>query len=111
MSDSPDSQVKPLRVSKLDVAEYPPGRQTRLLVEPVHDGVGHAIRVPVVVFRGARSDGPVFGVTAALTERGRHVITCSIEHPALEQACLQFESAGGSVTSNSGLPLLSCCRP
>lgn len=38
---------------------------SRLLVDLVHDGIGRAIRLPVIVVRGRRP-GPVFGVTAAL---------------------------------------------
>lgn len=52
-------------VETLDVEELPLERATRILVDLVHDGMGRAIRLPVVVVRGRRS-GPVFGITAAL---------------------------------------------
>ncbi len=43
----------------------PPERVSRILVDLIHDGVGQAVRLPVIVIRGRRS-GPVFGITAAL---------------------------------------------
>ncbi len=52
-------------VQSLEIDELPLGGVSRLLVDLVHDGMGRAIRLPVVVVRGRR-DGPVFGVTAAL---------------------------------------------
>lgn len=54
-----------LCVRALEVHELPPERVSRLLVDLVHDGMGRAVRLPVIVVRGRR-DGPVFGITAAL---------------------------------------------
>jgi len=48
---------------------------------------------------GTESDNAaIVGVAEALAERGRHVVTCSIEHPAVEQACAYLESRGWRVT-------------
>lgn len=48
---------------------------------------------------GTESDNAaVLGVVDASAARGRHVVTSSIEHPAVEQACRRHESRGGSVT-------------
>ncbi len=54
-----------LCVDALDVNALPMGRKTRLLVGLVHDGLGRALRIPVIAVRGTRP-GPVFGITAAL---------------------------------------------
>ncbi|MCB9645013.1 MAG: succinylglutamate desuccinylase/aspartoacylase family protein [Deltaproteobacteria bacterium] len=51
-------------VNQLEVGALPEGL-TRLFVELVGDGLGHGIRVPVMVMRGTRP-GPVFGLTACL---------------------------------------------
>jgi predicted deacylase len=51
-------------VNRLDVSALPEGL-SRLFVELVGDGLGHGIRVPVMVMRGARP-GPVFGLTACI---------------------------------------------
>ena len=52
-------------VDTLRVEDLPAGRVTRLLVDLVHDGMGRAIQLPVIVVKGRRP-GPIFGVTAAL---------------------------------------------
>lgn len=52
-------------VAELAVEDLPPERTSRLLVDLVHDGMGRATRLPVIVVRGRR-EGPVFGITAAL---------------------------------------------
>jgi len=52
-------------VETLAVEDLPLEHTTRLLVDLVHDGMGRAVRLPVIVVRGRR-EGPVFGITAAL---------------------------------------------
>ena len=54
-----------LKRTEIDPDEFPVGRTSRVMVEMVHDALGRAVRVPVLVKRGARP-GPVFGLTAAL---------------------------------------------
>ncbi len=53
------------RVSALEVDELPLGRKVRLVVDLIEDGLGRAVRIPVVAVRGKRS-GPVVGLTCAL---------------------------------------------
>lgn len=52
-------------VETLDLESLPVGAISRLLVTIGHDPLGGAMRLPVLVARGARP-GPVFGLTAAL---------------------------------------------
>lgn len=48
---------------------------------------------------GTESDNAaIIGVAEALVERGRHVVTCSIEHPAVEESCAYLESRGWRIT-------------
>jgi len=48
---------------------------------------------------GTESDNAaIIGVAEALAERGRHVVTCSIEHPAVERSCAYLENRGWRVT-------------
>ncbi len=52
-------------VETLDIEQLPRGSSTRLMVDLIHDGLGRAMQLPVVVARG-KHPGPVFGLTAAL---------------------------------------------
>lgn len=52
-------------VEALDVESLPTDAVSRLLVEVAHGPLGGALRLPMLVARGARP-GPVFGLTAAL---------------------------------------------
>jgi len=48
---------------------------------------------------GTESDNAaIVGVAEALAERGRHVVTCRIEHPAVVQPCAYLERRGWRVT-------------
>ncbi|MEX1365403.1 MAG: succinylglutamate desuccinylase/aspartoacylase family protein [Nannocystaceae bacterium] len=58
-----DTRVQCVEALRID--ELPAERITRLLVDLIHDGMGRATRLPVIVVKGRRP-GPVFGVTAAL---------------------------------------------
>jgi cysteine desulfurase len=40
----------------------------------------------------------IFGVAEAFADRGRHIITSTIEHPAVLNACAELESKGWDVT-------------
>ncbi len=53
------------RVTEFDVELGEPGTRTNLFVELIHDGLGRAVGVPIVLVRGKRP-GPVFGITCAL---------------------------------------------
>ena len=54
-----------LPVCELDIDSLPTGCVSRLAVDVVDDGLGHPVRVPVLVAKGRRP-GPTFGITAAL---------------------------------------------
>jgi cysteine desulfurase len=48
---------------------------------------------------GTESDNAaIVGVAEALARRGRHLIISSIEHPAVDEACLYLEGRGWAVT-------------
>jgi cysteine desulfurase len=48
---------------------------------------------------GTESDNAaIVGVAEALADRGRHIVTTVIEHPAVEQACVYLERRGWNVT-------------
>jgi predicted deacylase len=54
-----------LAVDRIEVGELARGEKHRLALALVQNGLGEAVRVPVMVARGVR-DGPVFGLTAAV---------------------------------------------
>jgi len=48
---------------------------------------------------GTESDNAaIVGVAESLADRGRHIVTSAIEHPAVDQACVYLERRGWSVT-------------
>jgi predicted deacylase len=55
----------PKIVTKLDLANLPPGTRHNLHLQLFRDPAGQPLRVPVLVVRGAEP-GPVLGVTAAI---------------------------------------------
>jgi len=59
------SRTAPQIVDAVRPEDYEPGTISRLMVDIAHDGLSQAIRLPVLLARGARP-GPVFGVTAAV---------------------------------------------
>lgn len=67
--------------SALDIDEIPAGRRSRRLIELGHDGLGRAVRTPVVIVRGRRP-GPVFGITCAL--HGNELNGILVAHRLLE---------------------------
>jgi len=79
------------------------GRRAREVVEEGRREVAallHA-RPGDIVFTsgGTESDNAaVIGVAEALAERGRHIVTTAIEHPAVDRACAYLEGRGWSVT-------------
>ncbi|MCA9650253.1 MAG: succinylglutamate desuccinylase/aspartoacylase family protein [Myxococcales bacterium] len=52
-------------VESLELESLPPGGVTRFRLDMVRDGMGEAIRLPVIVVRGGRP-GPTVGLTAAI---------------------------------------------
>jgi predicted deacylase len=80
------TETRPRSVEALEVNDIPRGTETRLLVRLVHDGLGHALRVPVVVARG-KKDGPVLGITAAV--HGNELNGIPVIHRLLDRVDLQ----------------------
>ena len=55
----------PLKLDSLVLDDLPKGKLSRVMLTLVHDGLGHPIKLPILIIRGQRT-GPVFGITAAL---------------------------------------------
>jgi cysteine desulfurase len=65
----------------------------------VADLVGADPNEIVFVSGGTEADNlALFGVAEAFADRGRHVVTTRIEHPAVLNACSELESRGWDVT-------------
>ncbi len=86
-------------IDQLDISELPNGRTTRLLVSLVHDGIGRATRIPVIVIKGNRA-GPVFGVTAAL--HGNELNGIPVIHKLVEN--IQASAIRGAIVA---MPVLN----
>jgi cysteine desulfurase len=87
----------------------PSGRQ-HVFGQEAHDAV-EAARAQVAALLGARADEIVFtsgatesnnlavrGLARSLAERGRHVVTTSVEHAAVLEPCRTLEREGFTVT-------------
>ncbi len=79
------------------------GQEARLGVENARRQVasllGCAPKDIVFTSGGTEADNlAVFGTVRAIHERGRHVITSQIEHPAVINACEQLEREGAAIT-------------
>ena len=73
-----------------------PGVRARSAVEDARTRVASLLGCErdEIVFTsgGTESDNAaIVGVAEALADRGRHVVTTSIEHPAVEEACRYLE--------------------
>jgi len=83
-------------------SDHPYGHRARKAVGTARDSVAGLIgcRADEVVFTGGgtESDNAALLGIAAAASRGRHLITSAIEHPAVENTCLQLESQGWEVT-------------
>jgi predicted deacylase len=53
------------RIRELDLADYEPGTTTHAWLHVINNGLGEPVRIPLIIARGD-TDGPVFGLTAAL---------------------------------------------
>jgi len=54
-----------------------------------------------IIFTGCATEAnnlALRGVTRALRDQGRHMITCTVEHPAVAQPCKRLEEDGWEVT-------------
>lgn len=82
---------------------YSLGREAREAVEEARENVAGLIGAqPEEVYftsGGTESDNwAVFGVAAAKASKGKHIITCKIEHHAILEACHTLEKQGWGVT-------------
>lgn len=79
------------------------GTRARHIVEASRQEVARLLRCDPseIVFTsgGTESDNAaVLGTALALRDRGRHLITSAVEHPAVEEACQRLIALGFSVT-------------
>jgi cysteine desulfurase len=79
------------------------GRQTRVLVDEARDSIAHALGAPAssIAFcsGGTEANNTILkGVAAALKERGRHLVTSCIEHPAVLDTCAYLAQQGYTIT-------------
>jgi cysteine desulfurase NifS/selenium donor protein len=82
---------------------HPQGVRARQAVETarrqVADLLGCHPEEVIFTSGGTESDNAALvGVAEATTGRGRHLVTSSVEHPAVEEACRYLESRGWTVT-------------
>ncbi len=82
---------------------YSLGRETRDAVEIAREQVADLIgALPEEIYftsGGTESDNwAVFGVTSAKASKGKHIITCKIEHHAILEPCHTLEKQGYAVT-------------
>ncbi len=80
-------------VRRIEVADWPTGRASKLALETVADGLARDILLPVIVARGSKP-GPVLGLTAAL--HGNELNGLSVIHRLLQDLDLR-EMAGSIV--------------
>lgn len=79
------------------------GRRARVALERARGEVAALLDCAAdeIIFTGGGTESDnaaVVGVAEALSERGRHLVISSIEHPAVDQACLYLEGRGWAVT-------------
>ena len=79
------------------------GRRTRQAVEQARGQMAKLLgcHPEEIVFTSGGTESnnhALFGVTAALRERGRHIVTSCVEHPAILEPCLALLEQGFDVT-------------
>jgi cysteine desulfurase len=79
------------------------GREARAALDTARESVARSLgaKPREIVFTGGGSEADglaIFGVTRARRERGRHVVTCAIEHQAVLRACERLREDGDEVT-------------
>ncbi|NLG27350.1 MAG: cysteine desulfurase [Chloroflexi bacterium] len=79
------------------------GAAAKAALDAARETVAEALgATPVeIVFNGGGTEGDnqaLFGVAAALRERGRHIVSSAIEHHAVLNACRWLQSQGHEVT-------------
>ncbi len=79
------------------------GRRARELIEAARETVAAAlgVKVPEIAFTsgGTEADNLALrGVMGSGKEKGRHIVTTAIEHPAVLETCRALENSGCTVT-------------
>ncbi|MFQ5913959.1 MAG: cysteine desulfurase NifS [Nitrospinota bacterium] len=79
------------------------GQETRVAVEEAREKVAALLgaKPREIVFTGCGTESDnmaIRGVLAASVEKGRHVVTTAIEHPAVLETCKSLETEGVHVT-------------
>jgi cysteine desulfurase len=80
------------------------GREAQKTLESarvsIAESLGAASASEILLTSGAtEADNlAIFGVAQALQDKGKHLITTTIEHPAIESACAHLESQGWRIT-------------
>jgi len=82
---------------------YSLGRKAKRAIEEARDKVANAINAnsKEIYFTGCGSEGDnivIKGIVYALKEKGNHIITSKIEHPAVLNTCKTLEKEGFDVT-------------
>jgi len=82
---------------------YSIGREAREAVENAREQVANLINAQPeeIYFTGGGSESDnwaIFGVAAAKEKKGKHIITCKIEHHAILEPCHTLEKQGYTVT-------------
>lgn len=80
-----------------------PGREAKKLLETSREAIARAMRAQPeeIIFTsgGTESDNLALkGVTEALSKKGNHIITSSIEHPAIGNTCKYLQRRGFEIT-------------
>jgi len=80
-----------------------PGQEAKRAIEQAREQVAHLLGCTVseVVFTSGGTEAnnqAIKGVVAALKHKGRHLITSSVEHPAVMEVCKYLEQQGFEVT-------------
>lgn len=79
------------------------GRQAREAVEKARQQVATLLGCEndEVIFTGGGTEADnaaIIGVAEAVADRGRHLVTSAVEHPAVDEPCRYLESRGWEVT-------------
>ncbi len=84
-------------------SQHAPGREARAALDAARESVarslGAAPREIVFLSGGSEADNlAILGLSRARRERGRHVVSCSVEHEAVLRACERLRDDGYEIT-------------
>jgi cysteine desulfurase len=85
-------------------SSHPYGKRARLAIDEARERVATLLGCDVgeLVFTGGGTESnnmAIQGVAYALRERGRHIVTSAVEHPAVGQVCAWLEGLGWEITT------------